>query len=174
MTTQAEANRAIAATPGELIYRFEAQLSDMYPVGIFPEGIRFHNEFDGRIVDGPFAGGRIFGLDQFLLRSDGVGEIDAPEIVEAGERRLSLHVRGYVVPPEAMVMPPLEVVASPGFAFPDVEFRVTGSALIRTAAPGCERLNRTVAVIEGKANLATGSLRVEARAAGLPMAASRR
>lgn len=165
MTMQAEAPPGIAANSGELIYRFEAQLSAMYPVGIFPEGIRFHNEFDGRIVDGPFAGARIFGLDQFLLRPDGVGEIDAPEIVEADERRVSLHVRGYVVPPEGMQMPPLEVVASPGFAFPDVDFRVTGSALMKTVAPGCTRLNRTVAIIEGTANLSSGRLRVEARAA---------
>jgi hypothetical protein len=41
---------------------------------------------------------------------------------------------------------------------------VTGSALIRTADPRYEHLNRTVAAIEGTANLATGRLVVEARA----------
>jgi hypothetical protein len=160
-----ESSPSVAASRGDLIYRFEGSLGELYPVGIFTEGIRFHNDFNGRIVDGPFAGARIFGLDQFLLRPDGVGEIDAPEIIDAGDRRIALHVRGYVVPPAGMTMPPLEVVASPDFAFPDVDFRVTASATIKTVAPGCERLNHTVAIIEGTVNMATGRLAIEARAA---------
>jgi len=147
-----------------LIYRFEGKLGDMYPVGIFPEGIRFHNQFEGTVVDGPFAGGRIFGLDQFMLRPDGVGVIIAPEIIDNGETRVSVDVRGYVVPPEGLAMPPLEVLAQPGFEFPDIDFRVTGSALLRTADPAYEHLNRTVAGLEGTVNLATGRLVVEARA----------
>jgi len=147
-----------------LIYRFEAQLADMYPIGIFPEGIRFHNDFSGTIVAGPFTGAAIFGLDQFMLRPDGVGVIVAPEIVDNGETRVALDVRGYVVPPAGMEMPPLEVLASPDFEFPDLDFRVTGSALLRTADPRYDHLNRTVAAIEGTANLGTGKLVVEARA----------
>lgn len=165
MTMQSESVETIAAKPGDLIYRFEARLADLYPLGIFPEGIRFHNQFAGEIVGGPFTGARILGLDEFLLRPDGVGEIVAPEVVDTGDRRIGLQVRGYVVPPDGMEMPPLEVVASPGFEFPDIDFRVTGAALIKTTAAGCERLNRTVAIIEGTANLATGKLVVEARAA---------
>jgi hypothetical protein len=145
-----------------LIYRFEAQLADMYPIGIFPEGIRFHNDFSGTIVAGPFTGAAIFGLDQFMLRPDGVGVIVAPEIVDNGETRVALDVRGYVVPPAGMEMPPLEVLASPDFEFPDLDFRVTGSALLRTADPRYDHLNRTVAAIEGTANLGTGRLVVEA------------
>jgi hypothetical protein len=147
-----------------LIYRFEAQLADMYPIGIFPEGIRFHNDFSGTIVAGPFTGAAIFGLDQFMLRPDGVGVIVAPEIVDNGETRVALDVRGYVVPPAGMEMPPLEVLASPDFEFPDLDFRVTGSALLRTADQRYDHLNRTVAAIEGTANLGTGKLVVEARA----------
>ena len=148
----------------ELIYRFEARLAEMYPIGIFPEGIRFHNDFDGTIVAGPFTGARIFGLDQFMLRRDGVGVIVAPEVIDAGDTRVSLEVRGYVVSPDGLEMPPLEVMADPGFEFPDLDFRVVGSALIRTADPRYEKLNRTVAVLEGTVNLASGRLVVEARA----------
>lgn len=147
-----------------LIYRFEARLAEMYPIGIFPEGIRFHNDFDGTIVAGPFTGGRIFGLDQFMLRGDGVGVIVAPEVIDTGDTRVSLEVRGYVVPPDGLEMPPLEAMADPGFEFPDLDFRVVGSALIRTADPRHEKLNRTVAVLEGTVNLATGRLVVEAKA----------
>lgn len=150
---------------GDLIYRFEARLAEMYPIGLFSEGIRFHNDFEGTVIEGPFAGARIFGLDPFLLRPDGIGVIDAPEVIDTGETRVSLHVRGYVVPPEGMEMPPLQVLLEPGFAFPDVDFRVTASGLIRTAAPEWAALNATVAVIEGTVNLATGRLVVEARVA---------
>jgi hypothetical protein len=150
---------------GDLIYRFEADLAEMYPLGLFPEGIRFHNDFAGTVVDGPFAGGRIFGLDPFLLRPDGVGVIDAPEVIELDDTRVSLHVRGYVVPPAGVEMPVLEALLAPGFEFPDVPFRVTAAATIRTAAPEWAELNAKVAVVEGTVNLATGALRVEARAA---------
>lgn len=150
---------------GDLIYRFEGSLGEMYPVGLFSEGLRFHNNFEGTVVAGPFAGGRIFGLDPFLLRPDGIGIIEAPEVIDTGTERVALHVSGYVVPPEGLEVPPLEVVVSPDFAFPPVDFRVVGSAKIRTAAQGFEALNSTIAVLEGTVNLATGRLVVEARAA---------
>lgn len=165
MTTQTETAITTGARTGELIYRFEGSLGEMYPVGLFPEGIRFHNDFDARVVAGPFEGARLFGLDPFLLRPDGIGIIDAPEIIDAGDVRVSLQVRGYVVPPAGLEMPPLEVLMAPGFEFPDIDFRVTGAATIRCAAPEYEWLNRTIAVVEGTVNLATGALKVEARAA---------
>jgi hypothetical protein len=157
-----------AAERGELIYRFEGNLSDLYPIGIFPEGIRFHNEFSARITAGPFTGGRVFGVDHFMLRPDGVGVIVAPEVIEHGDRRVVGDVRGYVVPPEGAPVPPLEAVLDPSFEWPDVPFRVTGSVLLRTAAAELDHLNRTVAVIEGTVVLATGELKVEARAVPAP------
>ncbi len=155
---------AIVVKSGDLVYRFEGNLGDLYPVGLFAEGIRFHNQFEGRVVAGPCAGARIFGLDQFMLRPDGVGAIVAPEIIDTGTERVSVDVRGYVVPPDRLEVPPLEVVASPGFEFPPVDFRVVGSATIRTAAPRLAALNRTVVALEGTVNMGTGRLEVEARA----------
>ena len=162
-TTTARPDRPRAAL-GELVYRFEGTLADMYPIGLFPEGIRFHNTFEGAVVAGPFAGGRIFGPDLFLLRPDGVGEIHAPEVIDDGRQRIALDVRGYVVPPPGTPVPPLDAMLDPDFAFPDVPFRVTGSALARTAVPEFEYLNRTAIVIEGQVNLGSGELVVEARA----------
>ena len=163
-TAPAIATQPPRATLGELVYRFEGTLADMYPIGVFPEGIRFHNHFDGTVVAGPFAGGKIFGPDLFLLRRDGVGEIHAPEVIDDGTHRVALDVRGYVVPPPGAPVPPLEALLEPGFEFPDVPLRVTGSALATTAAPDHQYLNRTAIVIEGHVNLATGELVVEARA----------
>ncbi len=158
MTTQ----EAIAAPA---IYRFEAQLGEPFPIGVFPEGIRFYNTWEGQVVGGPFTGAHIFGVDYFLLRPDGVGEIDAPEVIDAGDKRLTGDVRGYVVPPDGLAMPSLEEIASPGFEFPDIDFRVTASVTIKCSVPGYEWLNKTVAVVEGTANMATGRLSIEARAA---------
>lgn len=153
---------ACRASIGELVYRFTGQLATPYPVGLFADGIRFHNQFEGTVVDGPFAGGRIFGLDKFLLRPDGVGEIVAPEVIDDGETCVALDVRGYLVPPAGTPQLPLTAVLQPGFEFPDLDFRVTGAATIATTAPAHLHLNAAVAVIEGTVNMATGHMDVSA------------
>ena len=150
-------------TIGATVYRFRGQLGPMNPVGIFADGIRFHNEFEGRIVDGPFAGGRISGPDYFVLRPDGVGEIHAPELIELGDIRVALDVRGYVVPPAGGPVPPLTAVLDPGFEFPDTPFRVTGTALAATTSAEHGHLNHSTIVVEGTVNMRTGELDVTAR-----------
>ncbi|MGE3076733.1 MAG: hypothetical protein AB7N24_08215 [Dehalococcoidia bacterium] len=164
MTTPSPATSS-STHSGDLIYRFEAQLGELFPVGIFDDGIRFHNRFDGQIEAGPFVGARIFGFDEFVLRRDGVGVVVAPEAIDCGDVRALVQVRGYVVPPAGMMMPPLEVVASPGFEFPNVDFRFTGSATMATTSPEHAWLNSTIAVLEGTVNMGSGTIRVEARAA---------
>lgn len=157
--------KAATATPtlGSVVYRFEGQLGGMNPIGLFDNGIRYHNYFEGAVVDGPFAGGRIYGLDEFLVRPDGVGEIHAPEVVELGDIRVGLDVRGYVVPPAGAPTPPLEALLAPDFVYPDAPFRVTGSALASTTSPVHRYLNSLTIVIEGTVNLASGRLEVTAR-----------
>jgi hypothetical protein len=155
---------------GEVVYRFRGELGPLNPVGLFDDGIRFHNAFEGRIIDGPFAGGRISGPDFFVLRPDGVGEIHAPELIEHGPHRVALDVRGYVVPPAGAPVPPLSALFEPGFEFPDVAFRVTGSAFAATTSTELAELNRTTIVIEGSVNMGTGELDVTARAVERPSA----
>ncbi|MDY7106660.1 MAG: hypothetical protein S0880_36250 [Actinomycetota bacterium] len=159
-TTTAPDRRRAAI--GKLLYRFEGQLGELYPIGLFPDGIHFHNEFEGRVVDGPFAGARIFGLDQFVQRPDGIGIIVAPEVIDDGTHRVALELRGYVVPPAGLPVPPLEVMLEPDFAFPDLDFRVTGVATAATASPELAHLNSSIVVVEGKVNLSTGALDVSA------------
>lgn len=148
---------------GATVYRFRGRLGALNPVGLFDDGIRFHNAFEGQIVDGPFAGGRISGPDFFLLRPDGIGEIRAPELIEFGDVRVSVDVRGYVVPPEGAPVPPLDALLAPGFEFPDVPFRVTGAALAATTSAEYAHLNRSTLVVEGTVNMGTGELDVTAR-----------
>ena len=155
-------------TLGATVYRFQGYLGPLNPVGLFDDGIRFHNTFEGQIVDGPFAGGRISGPDFFVLRHDGIGEIHAPELIEYGSHRVALDVRGYVTPPDGTPVPPLAALLEPGFEFPDVAFRVTGSALAATTSPEYAHVNGTTIVIEGEVNMATGALDVTARAVDRP------
>jgi hypothetical protein len=173
MTTTEGATRVPTATTpptlGETVYRFQGALGPLNPVGLFDDGIRFFNQFEGEIVDGPFTGGRISGPDFFVLRHDGVGEIHAPELIEFGAHRVALDVRGYVVAPDGLTMPPLDALLQPGFEFPDVPFRVTGSAFASTTSAEFAHLNRATVVIEGEVNMGTGSLDVTARVVDRPV-----
>ena len=155
-------------TFGATVYRFQGELGPLNPVGLFDDGIRFVNQFEGRVVDGPFAGGRISGPDFFVLRHDGVGEIHAPELIEFEQHRVALDVRGYVVPPDGMNLPPLAALLEPGFEFPDVPFRVTGSAFASTTSTEFTHLNGVTIVIEGQVNMGTGALDVTARIVDRP------
>ena len=149
-----------------LIYRFIAQLTEVNPVGILPEGLRMANAFAGDIVEGPLAGSRIWGVDPFLLRPDGVGVVDAPETISGAGRHIQAWARGYAVAPERMEMPPLEALLAPDFKWPDVDFRFTGCVLFRTADPELDALNRTIGILSGTVNMGTRRLDVTARAAG--------
>lgn len=157
-----------AGTPetGAVLYRFEGRLTEMLPVGILPEGLRMANPFEGTVTDGPLAGARVWGIDHFLLRPDGVGVIEAPETFSRGDLHVIGQVRGYVLPPEDAPALPLEALLDPEFEWPDVPFRILGSVMFRTSQPELAWMNRTVAVISGSVSMNTGRLVIEARAAG--------
>lgn len=165
-TIVAPAHAAPTPEIGELIYRFEARLTELNPIGVLPEGLRFVNPFEGTITDGPLAGARVRGIDEFLLRPDGVGVIEAPEAISRDGLHVSGAVRGYALPPDGMEMPPLEALLDPGFEWPDTPFTILGSVTLRTADPALDYLNRTVAVVRGEVVMSTGELLIEARAAG--------
>ena len=170
ITTNTPTPTPAPPTVGDIVYRFRGQLGELNPVGLFDDGIRFFNQFEGDIVDGPFAGGRISGPDFFVLRPSGVGEIHAPELIEFEDHRVVLDVRGYLVGPAGLTVPPLDVVLTPGFEFPDVEFRVTASALAATTSPGFDHLNAAVIAVEGTVNMGTGAMDVTARVLDAPAA----
>jgi hypothetical protein len=145
-----------------LLYRFEAQLQPQ-PVGLVPEGLLMANAFEGRVTDGLMRGARVWGIDHLLIRSDGVGVIDAPKTLSLGERQLSEHVRGYCLPPAGLEMPPLEVILSPGFTWPDVPFTVQATSTFRTGDPELSHLQSAIARIDGTVWMSTGRLVIETR-----------
>ena len=152
--------------PGDVLYRFEGRLTEIYPVGLFAEGLRLTNTFEGTVTDGPLEGARVWGVDHFLVRPDGVGVLDAPETFSRDGLNVTGQVRGYALPPDGVPAPSLEAMLDPDFAWPDVPFRLQGTVLFRAAPPELEWMNRTVAVITGEVTMSTGRLVVEARAAG--------
>lgn len=156
-----------ASNASNLLYRFEARL-DLNPVGLTAEGFRMANTFEGRVTDGhlmagPLAGARVWGVDHFILRRDGVGIVDAQKTLSAGGIHLVEHVRGYATPPEGVELPPLEALAEPDFIWPDLHFPIHGFSQFRAAHDDLAWLNRVHAGIEGWVNMSTGALAIETR-----------
>lgn len=148
------------------LFRMEGRLTELVTVGLFADGIHMHNTFEGTIVSGDLAGARVRGIDEFRIRHDGTGVIDARELVTADGRHLTAQVHGYAYPPAGMQLPPLEVLLDPGFAWPDVPFALECSAIYATAAPELAELGRTVVAHLGRVNMATRELIIEGHRTG--------
>ena len=144
------------------LYRFEAQLF-VNPVGLVPEGLLMSNAFEGTITDGFMRGGRVSGVDQLLIRRDGISVIDAPKTLELDQRRVVELVRGYCIPPAGLNMPELEQLLAPGFQWPDVPFTIRGCSTFRVADAELSELSGGIARIDGTVSMATGKLVVETR-----------
>jgi hypothetical protein len=146
------------------LYRFEAQFSDLVPIGPVPEGLRLDAHFQGRVTDGELAGAAVRGVDYLLFRSDGVGVLDVRETLIGEGVSVEVRAGGYLIPPEGFSLPEPQVLLSPEFAWPDIELPFSGFATFRTPAPEWRRLNETVGIFTGAANPGVGSLVVDARA----------
>jgi hypothetical protein len=148
----------------EQAYRFEATMTESVPIGLTPEGIRFDNVFEGTIVEGPHTGARVHAVDPFVLRPDGVGVIDAYELISTTDgHHITARVRGYVTPPPDLRLPAPEVLLSPNFQWPDIDFPLLGFVLASVAAAELAWMNRTAFAIEGTFNMATRRLKVVGR-----------
>ncbi len=75
-----------------------------------------------------------------------------------------MYARGYLTPEGAM--PPLEVIADPAFAWPDLPIPMHGSVTMRTGAPELRAVNATVYGFTGTVNVGIGPIRV--RTTSLP------
>jgi len=147
----------------EPLIRFEATITDIVPIGLVPEGMRLDIHLEGQATAGMLAGARVRGIDYLLIRADGVGVIDAYEVLDAGERRfVSAHAQGYSIPPEGMEAPTPDELLSPDFVWPDAPIPIHGFALYRTGASDLAHLNRTIASFRGHVNPGRSELFVEA------------
>lgn len=150
----------------DLAYRLEAHFTAIVPIGLVADGLRMDGHFAGVFTAGEHAGADLVGVDYFRLRRDGVGVIDANEVVTVGDATVAVEVRGYLLPPPGLDLPPLEEVAAPGFVWPDANFAIEAFATFTSGAPQLAELNRTVVAHTGTVNFATGRIHVEARRLG--------
>jgi len=63
-----------------------------------------------------------------------------------------------------VVLPSLDALLGPEPSWPEGRFDVRGFALLRTASPSLEPLNRSVALLRGYVDMRSGRLEVEATA----------
>ena len=146
---------------GARLFRMEGRMTELVTVGLLPEGVRMHNSFEGTIVEGEPAGAHVRGIDEFVIRPDGVGIVDAREVITSTSGNLYAEVFGYGRPPEGLPMPPLEVFLDPAFVWPDVRFAIECGAVYRTAAPAFAELAATAVVHLGYVNMHTRELVIE-------------
>ena len=146
----------------DLLYRFEAQFTDVVPVGLLPDGLRFDVHFEGRVTDGRLAQARVRGIDYLRIRPDGIGVLDVREVLSLDGRHVEVKAQGYLPPAADEEPPPPEVMLAPDFVWPDAPAPFYGCAFLSTAVAEWQDFNSTMATFEGSANLGTGQLLVEA------------
>lgn len=148
----------------EPLYRFEARITAMVPIGLMPEGVRLDAHFEGRVVEGELAGATVAGIDYLRFRSDGVGVLDVREVLMRDGDCVEVRAGGYVIPAAGVALPSAEVMLAPEFEWPEVELPVHGFATFATATQQWQQLNRTVGTFNGIANPGAGTLVIEAHA----------
>jgi hypothetical protein len=143
-------------------YAFEARFTNIVPIGLTPLGLRVDLDYTGTITDGPLTGATISGTDFFLLRPDGIGQVDVRERITWGDRVVaSLRFVGYVVPP--IPMPELPTLLSPGFEWPDIDLPMHGAAFFDATSKELPAATATVyGASTGAVNLAAHTLRLAA------------
>ena len=143
-------------------YAFEARFTNIVPIGLTPVGLRVDLDYTGTITDGPLTGATISGADFFLLRPDGIGQVNVRERITRGDRVVaSLRFVGYVVPP--IPMPELPTLLSPDFEWPDIDLPMHGAAFFDATSEELPTATATVyGATTGAVNLAARTLRLAA------------
>lgn len=145
----------------DLLYRFEARFTALVAIGLVPDGLRLDAHFEGPVVAGQLAGAMVRGIDYLRFWPDGVGVIDAREVLARDGDCVEVQVGGYSMPAAGVALPPPEVMLAPGFTWPEVELPLHGFVTFRTAMPEWHELNHTVGALNGISNPGAGTLVVE-------------
>jgi hypothetical protein len=142
-------------------YAFQAEITHIRPIGLAARGLRIDLGFTGSFTEGRLTGRAIEINCYLLIRSDGVGIIDARELISDGDRAIAaIRAEGYVVPP--FPMPELTVLADPSFQWPDVDLPLHGAHFWDTAREDLSTAAATVYGFTGTVNVATGVLKLSA------------
>jgi hypothetical protein len=142
-------------------YAFRADVTRITPIGLTALGLRLDVGFAGSISEGRLAGSSLEGIDYLIIRPDGVGVIDAREVISDGDRVVAaVRAEGYIVPP--FPVPELSVLADPDFQWPDVDLPIHGAAFWETSEEDISTAAATVYGFTGSVNVASGVIKVSA------------
>jgi hypothetical protein len=119
--------------------RLEGEFRDAVPASVFVGGIRLKCTCYAKVV-----------------MASGGSSGSAPT-------RLAMDIDGIVTAPSGEPMPTPKVVASAGLDFPDVDYRLTGTAFVQAVDSVRAELHHATLQIKGWVNLESGELEVEAR-----------
>lgn len=127
----------------EFLCDLEADLSFPEPIGHVPEGMRMNFYVEGGKFEGPKVKGTVrpVGADWFVLRPDGVGQLDVRATLETEEGDL-IYVYYYGLidfPPEAK-----EQLAAG--MIPEGDFKIFTNPIFRTSSEKYSWLNSAFAV----------------------------
>lgn len=150
----------------DVVYRFDGHFTDIVPVGPVADGFRLDGHFAGTITEGELAGAALVGIDTFRIRHDGIGVVDAHEVVTHGEHVIAVRLHGLLRPPVGVDAPRPADIVQPGFAWPERPYTIHVAATFETASPQLAHLNATVVAHTGTVDFAAGRLHVDARAIG--------
>lgn len=141
-------------------YAFQAELTRISSIGMTAQGLRMDVGFIGSITEGRLIGHTIEGIDYLLVRSDGVGLINARELISDGDRAIAaVRAEGYIVPPS----PELSVLANPNFQWPNADQPVHGARFWETSDEDLSTAAATVFGFTGTVNMVTRVLKISAR-----------
>jgi hypothetical protein len=142
-------------------YAFQAEVTRIRPVGLTARGLRIDISLSGSVTEGQLTGGAVEIIDYLLIRPDGVGIIDARDMIFDGDRVVAaIRAEGYIVPP--FPMPELSVLADPNFQWPDVDLPMHGAHFWETSREDLSTAAATVYGFTGSANIGAGLLELSA------------
>ncbi|MGH3589981.1 MAG: hypothetical protein ACRDRF_02975 [Pseudonocardiaceae bacterium] len=142
-------------------YAFQAELTRIRTVGLTARGLRLDIDLTGSVTKGRLTGCTVEIIDYLLIRPDGVGVIDARDLISDGDRVVAaIRAEGYIVPP--FPMPTLSVLADPDFQWPDVDLPLHGAHFWETSDKESSTAAATVYGFTGSANIAAGVLKLSA------------
>jgi hypothetical protein len=67
-------------------YAFQAEVTHIRPIGLTARGLRIDISLTGRVTEGQLTGSAVEIIDYLLIRPDGVGVIDARDMIFDGDR----------------------------------------------------------------------------------------
>jgi hypothetical protein len=142
-------------------YAFQAEVTHIRPIGLTARGLRIDISLTGRVTEGQLTGRAVEIIDYLLIRPDGVGVIDARDMIFDGDRVIAaIQAEGYIVPP--FPLPELPILADPDFQWPDVDLPVHGAHFWETSRDDLSVAAATVYGFTGSANIGAGLLKLSA------------